>query len=568
MKRCPECGREYDNTMMFCLDDGAELLYGPASADEPATAILSEPAVVAGGSRQLTDRQEPKAAILQPSATDGGSDSAGRFDKRLLLALPVLAVLILGGFFGYRYFNPNGGQINSIAVLPFSNASGDKEADFLADGIAETLINNFTKIPELKVAARSTAFRYRGREGEPREVGRELGVGSILTGRLLQQGDSLSVQVDLIDTTDGSQIWGNRYEGRPADIVGIQQRIATDVSSRLKLKLTGAQTQQLTKTFTENPEAYQRYLRGRYHWNKRTADDLRKGLSEFQQAADLDPGYPLAYVGLADTWVLLEEYAGVPSKDCLPRAEAFAKKALEMDDSIGEAHASLGLTYTYMWQWAEAERELKRAIELNPNYPTAHHWYSVLLHSVGRTEEGMAEIKKAQQLDPLSAVIGVNVGIIHLGNGDSKAAATEFKRIVEFDPNWWGGHFYLGLAYLELGLFDEGVKEIRKGSELTNRTGPSISVLGYAYAIQGRRSEAIAIIGELEERFTNKESNGQAIAAVYAGLGDKDRAFEWLEKDFNAGSSDLRRTRWYPPLKHLRDDPRFKDLVKRMAFPD
>ena len=490
------------------------------------------------------------------------------------LATAIVVLVLLGAIStaGYLAFVARGGsaeQINSIAVLPFANATGDKEADFLAEGIAETLINNFTKIPELKVTARSTAFRFRGREGEPLEVGRELKVGSMLTGRLLQRGDQLSVQVDLINTSDGAQIWGNRYEGKTSDIVSIQQRIATDVSSQLKLKLTGAQAQQVAKTYTQNAEAYQRYLRGRYHWNKRTADDLRRGLQEFQQAAEIDRGYAMAYVGLADTYVLLEEYAGVPASESLPKAQAFAQKALEMDDSIGEAHATLGLINTYMWKWAEAERELKRAIELNPNYPTAHHWYSVVLNAIDRRrDEAMAEIKQAQQLDPLSGIIGLNVGIVYLAKDQPDFAAAEFRRIVEFDPNWWGGHFYLGIACLELGRHDEALSELQKSAELTNRTGRATGFLGYAYAILGKRVEAQNIIKELEDKYAKREVIGQNIAAVYAGLGDKDQAFAWLEKDFQARSGDLIRIKWYPPFEPLRDDPRFKDLVKRMAFPE
>lgn len=278
-----EISGQYDNTMAFCLDDGARLLYGPASIDEPAAAILSEAGAPAPGFRPDEAQAHAQIDMTEKTVVLPGVDTdvpRGRsFDKRLLFARLALAAIVLGGFFGYRYSNAaDSGQINSIAVLPFANATTDKETDFLSDGLAETLMNNFTRIPELKVTARSTAFSFRGREGEPLEVGRELNVGSMLTGRLMQRGDQLSIQIDLIDTLDGSQIWGNRYDGKTSDIVSIQQRIATDVSSQLRLKLTGAQEQQIAKTYTQNPEAYQHYLRGRFYWNKRTDESLRTAL--------------------------------------------------------------------------------------------------------------------------------------------------------------------------------------------------------------------------------------------------------------------------------------------------
>ena len=588
MKRCPECRRDYyDDTLLYCLDDGNALLEGPASGstlmDEPATAILSEPGAVATGFRGSEDQTRPQilttdqTAILhtgveaEPRSSVGQlpekqSFSANRAAKPLVI-IAVAVVLLVAGFFGYRYFAPGGGQINSIAVLPFQNASGDKETEFLSDGISETLINNFTKIPELKVAARSTAFRYRGREGEPLLIGKELGVGSVLSGKLFQRGDNVSIQVDLVNTTDGLQIWGNRYEGKASEIVSIQQRIATDVSTQLKLNLTGTQQQTVAKTYTQNAEAYQHYLRGRYHWNKRTPDGLKAAITEFQQAADIDPGYALAYVGLADCYALLEEYAGVPASESLPKAQAFAQKALQIDDSIGEAHATLGLINNYSWRWAESEAELKRAIELNPNYPTAHHWYNGLLLNTGRFDEAMAEIRRAQELDPLSGIIGANVGIIYLAKNDPDSAVTQFKKIVDFDPNWWAGHFYLGEAYLMQGRSEEAVTEFQKSVELGGRSNRSIAFLGHAYAITGKRSEAQSILKELEDRYARRESIGQHVAAVYAGLGDKEQAFAWLEKDFQPRTGELPRIRWYAPFASLKTDPRFADLVKRMGLP-
>jgi TolB-like protein/Flp pilus assembly protein TadD len=568
MKRCPECRRDYyDDTLSFCLNDGKELVYG-LSPDEPATAILSGVELPSESPTRAQINTTGQTAVL-PTGTGDVVPKPRGLDKRLLAVPFLLAIIVLGGFFGYRYFKPAvTEQINSIAVLPFVNASGDKETEFLSDGISETLINNFTKIPELKVTARSTAFRFRGREAEPKEIGRELGVGSVLTGKLLQRGDNISIQVDLVNTADGLQIWGNRYEGKTSEIVSIQQRIATDVSSQLKLKLTGAQAQQIAKTYTQNPEAYQHYLRGRYYWNKRTADDLKKGLQEFQQAADGDPNYALAYVGLADTYVLLEEYAGTPPSESLPQARSYAQKALQIDDSLGEAHATLGLINNRSWQWAEAGTEFKRAVELNPNYPTLHHWYSINLRDTGRLDEALAEIKRGQELDPLSGIIGGNVGIAYITKNDSNSAAAQFKKMIELDPNWWGGHFYLGMAHLKLTRNDEATSELQKSVELSNRSSWPLGVLGYAYAITGKRSEALAILKELEERYPKRAAIGIQVATVYAGLGDREQTFSWLEKAVQDRSGELVRIKWHPPFDSLHDDPRFKDLVRRMGLPE
>ena len=577
MKRCPECRRDYyDETLLYCLDDGNALLDGPASggarlgtADEPATAIMSQEIQPSGGSSSEAATYAI-ASIDETAVLPANTGEIGRGTSKLMWAVPlILAVVALGGFLGYRYLQASGGeQINSIAVLPFANVSGDKETEFLSDGISETLINNFTKIPELKVAARSTAFRFRGREDEPKAIGVELGVGSILTGRLMQRGDNISVQVDLVSTADGLQIWGNRYEGKASDIVSIQQRIATDVSSQLKLKLTGAQAQQISRTYTQNAEAYQHYLRGRYYWNKRTAVDLKRSLQEFQRAADLDPNYALAYVGLADTYVLLEEYAGVPSSETLPMASTFVQRALQIDDSLGEAHATLGLINNRLWRWDEAERDFRKAIELNPNYPTVHHWYSIELRDMGRLDDALSTIQRAHELDPLSGIIGANVAIIYATKGDFDSSIVRLNKVIDLDPNWWGGHYWLGVTHLKFGRNQEAMAELQKSVELSNRASWPLSHLGYAYATTGKRIEALAILEELEDKYPKREALAVQIAGVMAGLGDTDAAFSWLEKAFQDRSGDLSRVAWHPPFDSLRGDPRLKDLLRRMGLPE
>ena len=537
-----------------------------AAASENATQIY------AAGAAALTTQGETQTARTQ---TASGSVSSLEYAvtqaKSHRLAAAVVGIILIGVISAIAYFalfsNRSTTAIDSIAVLPFANASGDKESEFLSDGIAETLINNFTKIPELKVTARSTAFRFRGREGEPQAIGRELDVRAVLTGKMLQRGDALSIQVDLINTASGAQIWGNRYEGKSADIVNIQQRIAMDVSQQLKLKLTGAQAEQIAKTYTQNSEAYQHYLRGRYHWNKRTADDLKKAIEEFRRAADIDPNYALAFVGLADSYALLDEYAGMPASETLPTARVFVQKALQIDDSIGEAYATLGMISRNEWRWADAEKNFLRAIELNPNYPTARHWFSINLRDTGQYDRALAEIKRAQELDPLSPAISANVGMIYMIKGDAGAALAQFNRIIELNPNSWVGHHWLGVAYLRFGRKQEATAALEKSVEL-NRSLVTLSPLGYAYAVSGREKEARAILDELRELYAKKQATAYHIAGVYTGLGEREQAFEWLEKSFQDRFSLLPIIRWHPQFEPLRDDPRFRDLLRRMNLPE
>lgn len=561
MKRCPECRKDYiDDSLLYCLDDGTPLVQGVV--DEPRTAILHGAGEAGEAATQAQIHATERTSVL-PSTADSIPKSAG-FDKRLLLAPLLLVAIVLGGFFGYRYFNSaDSGRINSIAVLPFANASGDKETDFLADGIAETLINNFTKIPELKVTARSTAFRFRGREGEPVEVGRELKVGSMLTGRLMQRGDQLSVQVDLISTSDGSQIWGNRYEGRSADLVNIQQRIATDVSSQLKLKLTGAQTEQVAKTYTQDPQAYQRYLRGRYLWNKRTDEDLRKALEEFQAAADADPTYALAFAGLGDTYVVLPEYAGMAVDETLPKARAFAEKALQIDPSLGEAHATLGLIHHYEWKWNEADREYERAIELNPNYPTVHHWFSNNLRERGDYARALAEIRRAHELDPLSPIINVNVGILLALNGDMAGAKAQLDRTIELDRGWFNSYLWRGTIEVMDGNIQGSIPYLQRSAELNRALRPA-GMLGYALGASGKRDEAQSLVRELEDRYSKGISAASNIASIYIGLGDKEKAYEWLEKGFKERDVEIARVLWAPQFNSLRNEERFIQFRKKV----
>jgi TolB-like protein/Flp pilus assembly protein TadD len=496
--------------------------------------------------------------------------------KRPLIAGVALLVIVLA-IAAFVFFNPNVLQSwrkadaaqagsHSIAVLPFENASGDPNAEYLSEGISEALINSLTELQQLRVIARSTAFHYKGKDVDPQRIGRELHVAAVLTGRVRQTQDALSVQVDLVDAITGAQLWGTAYDRKISDVVAVKQAIAREVTQKLKLRLTGEEERRLVKRDTTNAEAYQSYLRGRYLWNQRTPNGLKQAIEEFQKAIERDPNFALGYVGLADTYLLLQQYVGVPSSEAMPKARAAVDRALQIDDSLAEAHASLALAYQFDWQWTQAEQEYRRAISLNPNYPTAHHWYCTYLYINRQLDNAEREIKRAQELDPLSPIISANLAIIFLLRNDTKAAIEQCQRIIALDPNHISGHDWLGWAYLKERRYPEAIAEREKVVELSQRSGPQLGGLGYVYAMSGRRAEALAILSELEKRYDRREVIGQHLAAICYALGDKDQAFDWLEKDFEERSAELQHIMERVQFEQIRHEPRGIDLIRRMGL--
>jgi len=591
MKRCPECRRDYyDDTLLYCLDDGNALLEGPATRDEPATAILAEFGVPPlGGSSSESPTRAPIHTTDQTAIFPRGSEAESQKNlgdlserqslfahqaakpqakvggrHRQLAGIGIAVLLLVAGFFGYLYFTPTK-QIESIAVMPFQNASGSVDTEYLSDGISEALINSLTELQQLKVIARSTAFRYKGKEIDPQTVGRELSVGAVLMGRVRQVGDSLNVQVDLVDAATGAQLWGKEYERKASDVLSVKQAITREVTENLKLRLSGEQQQQLTKRDTTNPEAYQFYLRGRYFWNKRTADGIKKAVEEFQQAIDRDPNYALGYVGLADCYSILNDYTGADGG--AENAKAYAERALQLDDSLAEAHASLASVYDNEWRWGDAEREFKRSIELNPNYPTARHWYGTFLRDAGRTDEAMAEMKRAQELDPLSPIINQNVALLYVFQGELDKAAEQYEKIIELNPSFPGAHAQLGFyVYLIQERFDDAIAKIHKGVDLSGRSSWLLASLANAYGKAGKKDAALMVIQELLPRHEKHEANEYVLAIAYAGLGDPDKVFVWLEKSFAARSGSLRSIKTEFAFENtIRDDPRYADLVRRIG---
>lgn len=488
--------------------------------------------------------------------------------KRHKLAVGSIVLLLVIGIIGLRwYLHARNTEIaiESIAVLPFENQNGDPNSEYLSDGLTESIINSLTQLPALRVSPRSSVFRYKGKNTDPLKVGEELGVRAVLTGRLLQRGDNLLVSAELLDVRDNKQIWGERYNRRVADALSVQQEISREISARLRTKLSGEEQKRLTRRDTTSPEAYGFYLKGRYYWNKRTAENLRKAMEQFQLAADKDPNYALAYSGLADCYVLLPEYSGSPTSEASRTAIQFAQRALQFDDSLAAAHTSLGYAYYTLWQQEESEKEFKRAIKLDPNYPTAHQWYSLLLRDQGRFDEAMFEVKRAQELDPLSIIIGQSLAAGYLQSGDMNSAVEQTTRMIELDPNYPRAHEVLGWTYLKQRRMPEALAELQKAVSLggDRRT---LGSLGYGYAVSGKRAEALTVVKEIQAKYERHEALGKDVAAVYAGLGDKDQAFAWLEKDFQNRVGPLSRIRWEIPFESLRSDPRYADLLRRMGL--
>ena len=566
MKRCPKCSRIYaDETLNFCLEDG-EWLRGDPETAEPMTAILHETDAMGDAPTRAQIHLTDRSGDL-PGGNPKSFQDSSNSNKKLAIAALVLMFVGLAGFLGYRnYSSGDWGRIGSIAVLPFENRSGSPDTDYLSDGLADSLIYRLTQLPDLKVSPTSSVMRYKGASTDVAQIANDLNVDAVMSGRLVQRGDDLNISVQLTDARSQKLIWAEQYDRKMSDLLATQREIAATIADKLQLKLAGDQKKGITKKYTTSNEAYRSYLEGRFYWNKRTAENLDKAIAQFQQAADADPSFALAYVGLADCYLVLEQYAGRPSSGTLPKARAAALRALEIDDSLAEAHASLGMVNYQLWQPAEAEKEYKRAIELNPTYATAHHWYSLLLTGAGRSDEAMAEIERAQQADTLSPIVAINVGGQLLQRGDFDAATVQYHKALDLNPNFPRAISDLGLIDAKRGHEQEAIAQLQKAAELTGRANEELAFLGYGYAILGKRSEALAVLKELEARHARRESPAMYPAAIYGALGEKDEAFAWLEKDFRTHTGLLPNSATLPIYDTLRDDPRYTDLFRRMGF--
>ncbi len=489
-------------------------------------------------------------------------------NRRTVFALAGLALLILVGFVGFRYFNDAPKTpINSLAVLPFVNQNNDANTEYLSDGLAESVIYSLSQISELRVMSRNSSFRYKGKETDAKTIGSELNVQAILTGRIVQFGDTLSVSVDLVSASDNSVIWGERFTRKMSDVEKLQTDIAQVTLQKLRLKLSGADEQRFKKPQTENSEAYQLYLTGRYHLNRLTDDGFLKGREYFGQAIDKDPNYALAYAGLADSYNMLSGWNALPPKEGFPKARVAATKALELDDELAEAHTALGtVKHFYDWDWQGAEREFRRAIEINPGYADAHQMYSYYLSAMGRFDEALAEMRRAQELDPLSLVKIAGIGEILYFQHQSDRAIEQYQKVLEMDPNSGFAHWAIGNVYVNRGMYQEALTEYQKAIPLSGDSPDEPAALGYAYALSGKRQEALQIVDDLKRQSKRSYISPTLIAIVYAGLGEKEQAIEWLDKAYNGQDSNLVYLKVDPMFDSLRSDPRFADLLRRVGL--
>jgi len=478
----------------------------------------------------------------------------------------VLSILLI--LAGIYLFTGRKEAIDSIAVLPFEYEDEDPDMEYLGDGITESLINKLSQLPNLTVISRFSVFQYKGKEPNLQEVGQKLNVKAVLTGWIAERRDGLSISAELVDTRNNSVIWGDRYNRKKlADILTVQENISKEIAENLRLRLSGEEKSRLIKRFTESAEAHQAYLKGRFYWNKRTEVGLMQALDYFKQAIENDPGYALAYTGIADSYNLLGRYSHLSPNEAMPKAKAAAIRALEIDDELGEAHTSLAFVVRYYdLDWWAADREYKRAIELNPSYATAHHWYALNLSGLEQHDEAIKEIKRALELDPLSLIINTNVAWAYYFARKYDLAIGQYRKTLEMEPDFGVARLRLGRAYLQKGMFEEAIAEFKKAVTLSDESTDMLAALAHGYAVSGRKDDAMKLLDKLKEQSKDKYVPSYELAVIYLALEDKDRALKWLEKAYEERSSYLAYIKIDPRIDNLRSDPRLKELLKRMGL--
>ncbi len=481
-----------------------------------------------------------------------------------LIGAVVLGALVLAiaGFRAYRNSGPAEVPIDSIAVLPFVNQNNDPETEYRSDGLTESIINSLAQLPNLRVIARSSVFRYKGKETDPIAAGKELGVRTVLTGRIMQRGDDLTISTELMDVADNKQLWGEQYTEKVSDLMSMQRTIANQITNNLRLKLSAPDQNRMARHQTENAEAYQHYLKGRFHWNKRTVESLAKSVEYFDQAIEKDSNYALAYAGLADAWFSRGWYRHVVPKEAYEKARTAAKKALELDDQLAEAHTILAaIKTTYEWDWQGAENEFKLAIQLNPNYATARQRYSLFLPITGRLDEAVAQAKKAKESDPLSLPVNENVGdILYLARRYGEAT-DQLRHTLELDPNFGVARGTLAKVYEAQGMYEQALNE-----RLHDSPPETAAQTRKIFAESGIRGVWQFRLNQMLERAKSDYVSPADIALVYARLNDKDQSFAWLEKGMEERSILFNYLVADPRFDNLRSDPRLADFLRRVGL--
>lgn len=490
--------------------------------------------------------------------------------KQHKLATGLVALLVIGGLVAAGVLlmraRSTAAAIESIAVLPFENRSKDADSEYLSDGLAESLIYRLSQLPNLKVSPTSSVMRYKGKETDVKRIANELGVNAVMTGRIAQRGDSLTISVELVDARNNNLIWGEQYDRKMSDLLATQREIATAIAQKLQLKLAGEDTRGITKQYTNNNEAYQLYLKGRFHFARRSKEDIEKSIELFEQAIKLDPNFALAYVGIGESYAVMPSYPYMSPKEAMPLAKAAVAKALSLDPNLPEAHTVAGIiAATYDWNWTEAEREFKRSLELDSNLALTHYRYAwVYLSPLGRHDEAIAEMQRAMDLEPLSLVQGANFAAIYLYARKYDQALDQAKKTYELDTSLITSQNWMSHALNLNGMYAEAIEVAGKGVQINNSNRPT---LAYAYAKSGKREQAEAIINQWKEAETTRYISNYWAAVVYAALGEKDGAFAELEKAYQEHDWFFQRLKVDPFMDPLRDDPRFNDLVKRLGLP-
>ena len=491
------------------------------------------------------------------------------------IAFGAIGLLVVAAIVAAVYFTSSATRpINSVAILPFVNDSKDPNAEYLSDGLTESIINSLSRLPNLKVMSRNAAFRFKGANLDPVEAGRNLNVGAVLTGRLVKLDDRLVIKTELIKVDDGSQLWGAEYNSSLADIFSVQDEVSRKISESLRLRLSGADEEKLAKRYTNDAEAYQLYLKGRYFWNKRNEEGFRNGIDYFKRAEEKDPTFALAFSGLADSYALLSDIGVARPVDEMPKAKAAAQKAVDADPTLAEAYTSRAFVrLAYDWDWFGAQNDFQQALKLNPKYPTAHQWYASYLMQMGKFSLAKAEIEEAHKLDPLSPIISSNTGLYSYYEHNYDDAIAKYKLTLQSDPDFWVARHYLALAYVQKGMYDEAIAELRKlikapasgpiPDQVIEAETEAAASLGFAYGMAGKQAEARAILNQLEALSKRRYVTGLYFANVYAGLKDNDKTIEYLNLAFEARHPGLVLIRIEPMFDGLRGDERFKQLTKR-----
>jgi len=532
-------------------------------------AVLAQPtderiAPAQTGDVVIDDLSRPQTGELNRPLTTAETTTPSFFRRRIpgfiavatLVVVATLGVVYLTGI--GKAGHASADSIQSIAVLPFVSEVPDSDTNYLNEKISESLINSLSKLPQLRVVPRSVVAGYREQDLDPRKIGKELNVRAVVTGRMQRHGDMISIQADLIDLDNVAQLWGQRYDHKLSDVMLVEEDISRDIFENLRLKLNVEEKKQL--------ESYRLYLKGRNAWNKRTEDGLLQGIKYFEQAIEIDPNYAPAYAGLADCHNMLVVYGIRQPKDEFPKAKEAAIKALEIDDKLAEAHASLAfIKFRWDWDRSETEREFQEAIKLKPSYGPAHQWYSSFLVAVERFDEAIAEAKRTDELDPLSFVASSHLAWIYYLSGKSDNAIEQAKKIVDLDPTSFPARRYLGLAYEQKGMYPEAISEFEKGVKLSG-SPLMLALLGHAYAVSGKRTEAQQVLNDLQQLQSQRYVSPYTVAAIYAGLNDQDQAFKWLDKAVDGRDIWLMNLKVDPAFNKLHSNKRFGDLLAQIRL--